>query len=144
MERSDHIDITEEMVKAGCDEFSASASGLTGSGSTSPSDDVVGSFDDLDDRFPLPCRFRLICWLDRRRIGQVAVGHAPISDSADCRHETVLLVALPSVETEALFIQIPEPVEWLHADICLARRPLSSVRRTLDWTRAPSARALAP
>ena len=66
--------------------------------------------------------------LRRCRKTVIAAGEAlvrePLADHADDRLEKApLIVVLPFVEPERLFVQVAEKVEGLHADICAFDRP---------------------
>ena len=75
------------------------------------------------------CSSRAHLWFNHRKrslADQFIVGHAATDDTANRHAETVGVVHVaPMVETERLFIQIPEQVERLHADV-------SSLESTLE------------
>ena len=62
-------------------------------------------------------RFLPLLGWRRSRPNELIIGQPLASNAVDYGLESVSIVSLPSVESESLFVKIPNQVEWLNTDI---------------------------
>ena len=87
-----------------------------------------------DQAFRFPRPWRRLEWRRRAVLaGQVAVGQSLARDLRNhCAESLRIIHVLPVVVTESLFVDVPEQVEWLHADIGTMETALQEAPEVFD------------